>query len=80
MGNGRGVVWINSQPAPVIGNVSMDMTMIDISSAGNVRAGDVVEIFGTHIPVQQVATSCDTIAYEILTSVSQRVKRIYVQE
>jgi alanine racemase len=80
MGNGKGSVWINGQPAPVIGNVSMDMTMVDVSETGNVRAGDVVEIFGTHIPVQQVANICDTIAYEILTGISQRVKRIYVQE
>jgi alanine racemase len=80
MGNGNGKVWINGQLAPVIGNVSMDMTMVDISSCGNVQAGDSVEIFGAHIPVQQVAKACDTIAYEILTGISQRVKRVYVQE
>jgi alanine racemase len=58
----------------------MDMTMIDVTDIPNVQEGDEVEIFGKNISVQQVAKWCDTIPYEILTSVNQRVKRIYVEE
>ena len=65
---------------PVIGNVCMDMTMINVTHIPGVAEGDVVEIFGTHIPVQQVAAWCETIAYEIMTGISQRVKREYFEE
>jgi alanine racemase len=80
LGNGAGSVFINGQLAKVVGNVCMDMTMIDITDIENVKEGDVVEIFGKNLTIQQVAESCDTIAYEIMTSVSQRVKRIYLEE
>ena len=58
----------------------MDMTMIDVTDIKEVKEGDFVEIFGSHIHVEQVAKWCDTIAYEIMTSVSQRVKREYYLE
>ena len=80
MGNGVGHVFIKGKMAPVIGSVCMDMTMIDVTELDNVHAGDEVEIFGMHLPVQQVAEWCGTIAYEILTTVNQRVKRVYVEE
>lgn len=80
LGNGKGKAWLHGKTAPVIGNVCMDMTMIDITGIPGVSVGDEVEIFGRNIPVQQVAAWSGTIAYEILTSVSQRVKRIYVEE
>jgi len=80
LGNGKGKVWINGSLAPIIGNVCMDMTMIDVTDIQNLSVGDEVEIFGKHLPVQQVAAWSDTIAYEILTNVSQRVKRVYVEE
>jgi alanine racemase len=80
LGNGKGKVWLHGKTAPVIGNVCMDMTMIDITGIPGVSIGDEVEIFGSNIPVQQVAEWSGTIAYEILTSVSQRVKRVYVEE
>jgi alanine racemase len=80
LGNGNGQMLLNGQFAPVIGNVCMDMTMIDVSHISNVKAGDTVEIFGTGIPIQQIAKQCGTIAYEIMTAISQRVKRVYLQE
>ena len=78
-GNGRGRVLVNGCPAPVIGNVCMDMCMIDITgiAAGE---GDEVIIFDRTHPVQEMAKTLDTIPYEVLTAVSRRVKRIYYQE
>jgi len=80
LGNGKGYLWVNGQPAPIIGNVCMDMTMIDVTRIPGVSVGDSVEIFGRNIPVQQVAAWNNTIAYEVLTGVSQRVKRVYIEE
>ncbi len=80
LGNGKGKMLVNGKLAPIIGNVCMDMTMIDITGIDNVSVGDEVEIFGKSITVSQIAEWMDTIAYEVLTSVSQRVKRIYVEE
>lgn len=78
-GNGHSHVWINGKLAPTIGNICMDACMIDVTDVP-CRPGDVVEIFGPHIPVQRLADILDTIPYEILTSVSPRVKRIYYRE
>jgi alanine racemase len=80
MSNGVGSVYVNNQLAKVVGNVCMDMVMIDITDIENVNEGDIVEIFGSNLPVQQVAQWCGTISYEIMTSISQRVKRIYIEE
>lgn len=80
LGNGVGQVFIKGKLAPVSGNVCMDMTMIDITDIDEVGEGDIVEIFGTNLPVQQVAKWCETIPYEIMTSISQRVKREYYEE
>ncbi len=80
LGNGNGYVHVQNVLAPVIGNVCMDMAMIDITDIENVNEGDEVEIFGKHLPIQQIATWCNTIAYEIMTTISQRVKRVYVEE
>lgn len=79
LGNGAGSMLVNGNFAPIIGNVCMDMTMIDVTGI-DASIGDEVEIFGKHIPVQDVARWSNTIAYEILTGVSQRVKRVYVEE
>ena len=78
--NGVGKVWINGVLAPVIGTVAMDMTMVDVTGCPGVQENDEVEIFGHHIPVQQVAQWSGTIAYEILTGVGLRVKRIYYED
>ncbi|CAN5793790.1 bifunctional UDP-N-acetylmuramoyl-tripeptide:D-alanyl-D-alanine ligase/alanine racemase [soil metagenome] len=80
LGYGNGKVFIHGKEAPVIGTVAMDMTMIDVTDITNIKEGDAVEIFGKHISVQQVAKWCDTIPYEILTGINQRVKRIYLEE
>jgi Alr-MurF fusion protein len=80
LGNGKGRMWINGQLAPVIGTVCMDMTMIDVTGMEGIREGDEVIIFGKELPIQRVAEWADTIPYEIMTTISQRVKRVYFEE
>lgn len=80
LSNGIGKVFIKGKLVPVIGSVCMDMTMIDVTEIDDVQESDEVEIFGENLPVQQVANWCNTISYEILTSIGQRVKRVYLQE
>lgn len=80
LGNGRSHMFLHGQLVPVIGNVCMDMTMIDVTGIGNVQPGDEVEIFGKNISIQYIAKKCNTIPYEIMTGISQRVKRVYFEE
>ncbi len=80
LSNGNGKVYINGKPAIIIGNIAMDMTMVNVTGIDDVNEGDTAEIFGVNISVETVAASCGTIAYEILTGISQRVKRVYVEE
>jgi alanine racemase len=80
LGNGAGKVWINGKLAPVTGSVCMDMFMVDVTGIGQVKEGDDVIIFGAVLPVEQVATWAGTIPYEIMTGISQRVKRVYFEE
>ena len=79
LGNGVGKVSINKKIAPTIGNICMDMTIIDISDI-DANIGDEVEIFGDEISVQDIAKELDTIPYEVLTNVSTRVKRVYIKD
>ena len=79
LGNGVGEVLINGKRAKVIGNVCMDLVIIDITGI-QAKEGDVVEIFGDNLTINEVAGWLKTIPYEVLTSVSRRVKRIYFQE
>jgi alanine racemase len=79
-GNGIGKMCVKGKLVPVVGTVCMDMTMIDITGIANVQEGDEVVIFGKEVPVQKIASWIETIPYEIMTSVSQRVKRVYFQE
>ncbi|HRI25428.1 MAG TPA: bifunctional UDP-N-acetylmuramoyl-tripeptide:D-alanyl-D-alanine ligase/alanine racemase [Ferruginibacter sp.] len=79
MSNGVGKMWIRGKRVPVIGNVCMDMTMLDITGA-HVQEGDEVIVFGQELPVAEVAAWAQTIPYEILTGISQRVKRVYFEE
>ena len=74
---GKGKVLIKGKKVPVIGNVCMDMTMVDITGI-QANEGDEVIIFGNGMPLHEVATSIQTIPYEILTSTSERVKRVFV--
>jgi len=80
LGNGVGKVWVNGKFAPVIGTICMDMFMIDITGVENIKEGDDVIIFGAQLPVQQIAEWANTIPYEIMTGISQRVKRVYFEE
>ncbi|MEO1054844.1 MAG: bifunctional UDP-N-acetylmuramoyl-tripeptide:D-alanyl-D-alanine ligase/alanine racemase [Bacteroidota bacterium] len=76
LSNGVGEVLINGHMAPVIGNVCMDMTMIDITGI-DAKEGDEVIIFGDDLSIRTMADKLKTIPYEILTNVSQRVKRVF---
>jgi Alr-MurF fusion protein len=78
--HGVGQMWVNGRLAPVAGSVCMDMTMIDITGIPGVQEGDEVVVFGKHLPVHQLALWSQTIPYEILTGISQRVKRVYFEE
>lgn len=76
-GNGVGEVSINGKRAKIIGNVCMDMCMADITNIEDVQEGDEVEIYGKEISIIDQAKKIGTIPYELLTSISSRVKRIY---
>ena len=77
--NYGGEVWVRGKRCPVVGNVCMDQAMIDVTEA-DARPGDIAEVFGDKMPLQELADKLGTITYEILTSVSRRVQRIYFYE
>jgi alanine racemase len=79
LGNGVGEIWINGAKAPIVGNVCMDVTLIDVTDI-DCHEGDTVEVFGENIRVEEIAEKLGTIPYEILTSISSRVKRVYFRE
>ncbi len=80
LGNGNGKMLIKNVLVPVIGNVCMDMTMLDITDAKDVKEEDEVIVFGEELPLEMLSQWAQTIPYEIMTGVSQRVKRIYFEE
>ncbi|MBN2633686.1 MAG: bifunctional UDP-N-acetylmuramoyl-tripeptide:D-alanyl-D-alanine ligase/alanine racemase [Bacteroidales bacterium] len=79
LGNRNGFLLVRNKRVPIIGNICMDMCMVDITGI-NAEEGDEAEIFGENILISEVAGRCGTIPYEILTSVSPRVKRIFFRE
>jgi alanine racemase len=79
-GSGRYSVLIHGQKAPTVGNVCMDMTMVDVTHIPAAKEGDEVVIFGENPPVQELAACLQTIPYEVFTNISERVKRVYWQE
>jgi alanine racemase len=79
LGNGIGSMLINGKQAPTIGNICMDMTMLDITDI-DAEEGDEVIVFGEGQPISEVAKAAGTIAYEVLTNMSSRIKRVYYQE
>lgn len=79
LGNGRGYCMVNGCKAPYVGNICMDVAMIDVTGI-DCEEGDMVEIFGDNLPVSVLSDALETIPYEVLTSVSNRVKRIYLME
>ena len=79
LGNGRGYCLVNGKKAPYVGNICMDVCMIDVTDI-DCKEGDKAVIFGDELPVTVLSDLLDTIPYEILTSVSGRVKRVYYQD
>ncbi len=79
LGNGAACFYVNDKPAPIIGNICMDMCMIDVTGI-DCKEDDTAILFNDEYPVERIAEACGTIPYEILTSISHRVKRIYFQE
>lgn len=79
LSNGVGKVLIRGSKAPIVGTICMDMCMVDITGI-EAKEGDRAIIFGEELPVSEVAATLGTISYEILTSIGQRVKRVYFKE
>ena len=79
LGRGAGYCLVNGQPAPYVGNICMDVAMIDVTDIP-CHEGDTVEIFGEHLPATILSDTLQTIPYEVLTSVSSRVKKVYFQD
>ena len=79
-GLGRYALLLHGQRAPIVGAVCMDMCMVDVTDIPQVREGDAAIVFGKDPTVEQLAAVADTIPYEILTGISGRVHRVYVQE
>ena len=79
LGNGKACFWVNGKAAPIIGNICMDLTMIDVTGI-DCQEDDTAVLFDDNHPIEIIAEACDTIPYEIMTRISQRVKRIYVKE
>ena len=79
LGNRHGYCLVNGQKAEYVGNICMDVAMIDVTDIP-CQEGDQVEIFGEHLPVTKLSDELDTIPYEVLTGVSNRVKRVYFQD
>ncbi|MBR0502169.1 MAG: alanine racemase, partial [Paludibacteraceae bacterium] len=80
LGNRAWKVLVNGVFAPIVGNICMDVCMIDLTDVPNVKEGDEVIIFGKGNPIQNMADLLGTISYEILSTVSKRVKRVYFRE
>ena len=78
LGNGIGRMYLKNHYAPTMGNICMDLTMIDISHIPNAVVGDKVEVMGNHVPITEIAEKSNTITYEILTNIGKRIKRVYV--
>jgi alanine racemase len=78
--NGAGVVMLHGRRAPVVGSVCMDMVMVDVTDVPEARPGDVAVVFGDELSTSELAQRINTIPYELLTNVSERVKRVFVSE
>ena len=79
LGNGNAYCLVNGKRAVYVGNICMDVCMIDVTDI-DCKEGDSVEIFGDNLPITALSDVLDTIPYEVLTSVSTRVKRVYYQD
>ena len=79
LGNRHGYCLVNGKKAEYVGNICMDVCMIDVTGI-DCKEGDSVEIFGDHLPVTVLSDILETIPYEVMTGISNRVKRIYFQD
>lgn len=79
LGRGRCYCLVNGKKAPYVGNICMDVAMIDLTGI-DCKEGDTVEIFGDNLPVTVLSDALGTIPYEVLTSISNRVKRVYFKD
>lgn len=79
LGRGNGYCLVNGQKAPYVGNICMDVAMIDVTGI-DCQEGDSVEIFGEHLPITVLSDALDTIPYEVMTGISNRVKKVYFQD
>ena len=79
LGRGNCYCLVNGQKAPYVGNICMDVAMVDVTGI-DCKEGDIVEIFGEHLPVTVLSDALDTIPYEVLTGISGRVKKVYFQD
>jgi Alr-MurF fusion protein len=80
LGNGKAYMLVNGQEAPTVGSICMDMCMLDITDIADVAEGDDAIVFGPGLAVTELARRAGTISYEIMTGISQRVKRVYMNE
>ena len=80
LSRGNGKMLVKEKLASIIGHICMDMTMIDITDIPDTGEGDEVIVFGNGLPVQQLAEWANTIPYEVISTISRRVKRVYFQE
>lgn len=80
IGNQVGSLGVNKTLAPIVGNICMDMMMINVENVPNVKEGDMVTVFNAKPTLKEFAGYCKTITYEVLTSISPRVKRIYIKD
>ena len=79
LGNRNGYCLVNNQRAEYVGNICMDVAMIDVTGI-DCNEGDSVEIFGDNLPVTVLSDALQTIPYEVLTGISNRVNRVYFQD
>nr|WP_315033355.1 bifunctional UDP-N-acetylmuramoyl-tripeptide:D-alanyl-D-alanine ligase/alanine racemase [uncultured Chryseobacterium sp.] len=80
IGNQVGSFGVNKTLAPIVGNICMDMMMLNVENIPNVKEGDTVTVFNSKPSLKEFADYCKTITYEVLTSISPRVKRIYIKD
>jgi alanine racemase len=80
LGHGIGEMWLAGNRVPVVGHICMDMTMLDVTHIPEVAAGNEVEVMGIHVPLGELAAKAGIIPYEIMTGISARVKRVYLEE
>ena len=79
LGNGNGKFYVNGCQVPIVGDICMDMCMIDLTGV-EAQEGDTVVVFDAEHSINDIAKACQTIPYEVMTRISQRVKRVYYQE